>query len=156
MAGLNIMVVRVPPVKLLTLAALSVGLGFSQGNDCDTLDKCQDALKMNRHSSLLHFRIGEIYFMQGNLQGSANEFRESLNGDFQPRWTEVWDHINLGKIFDTSGQRDRALNEYRQALKTKDNTRGALDEARKYIQTPYDKPNREAPLPPLCCRSIPK
>ncbi len=143
-------------MKLLTLAALSVGLGFSQGNDCDTFDKCQEALKTNRRSSLLHFRIGEIYFMQGNLQRSSNEFRESLNGDFQPRWTEVWDHINLGKIFDTSGQRERALNEYRQALRTKDNTRGALDEARKYIDEPFNRPSQQAPLPPLCCLSVPK
>jgi hypothetical protein len=55
-------------------------------------------------------------------------------------WTEVWDHINLGKIFDITDQRERALNEYRLALRTKDNTRGALDEAKKYTEAPY-KPN---------------
>jgi tetratricopeptide (TPR) repeat protein len=152
-------------MKLLTLAALSVALGFSQSTDCDTLDKCQEALKTNRRSSLIHFRIGEIYFQQGNVDGSgsqncapisttflysacysshyrdaANEFRSSLAGDLEPKWTEVWDHINLGKIFDITNQRDRALNEYRLALRTKDNTRGALDEAKKYIEAPY-KPN---------------
>jgi len=41
----------------------------------------------------------------------------------------------LGKIFDATNQRERALNEYRRALRTLDNTRGALDEARKYIET---------------------
>jgi hypothetical protein len=66
-----------------------------------------------------------------------NEFREALNGDLQPKWTEVWAHINLGKIFDINNQRDRALNEYRLALRTKDNTRGALDEAAKYTKEPY-------------------
>jgi tetratricopeptide (TPR) repeat protein len=140
-------------LKLLTLAALSVGLGFSQNDDCDSLEKCQEMLKANRQSSLAHFRIGEIYFSQVNYQSSANEFRMSLNGDLQPRWIEVWSHIDLGKIFDTSGQRDRALNEYRLALRTKDNTRGALDEARKYTEAPYNKPNQEAP-PLRCCRSI--
>ena len=49
---------------------------------------------------------------------------------WMPKWTEVWAHIYLGKIFDISDQRDRALNEYRQALRTKDNTQGALEEAR--------------------------
>ena len=127
-------------MKLLILATLSAGLGLSQGNDCDSLDKCQEALKTNRRSSLLRYRLAEIYFQQANYQKSANEFRESLNGDFDPRWTEVWSHVNLGKIFDVSGQRDRALNEYRLALRTKDNTRGALDEARKYTEAPY-KPN---------------
>ncbi|MGA2878833.1 MAG: tetratricopeptide repeat protein [Bryobacteraceae bacterium] len=124
-------------MKLLILAALSIGLGFSQSDDCDTLDQCQEALQANRRSSLLHFRIGEIYFLQRNYQTAYNELRQSLNGDLQPRWTEVWAHVDLGKIFDVSGQRDRAINEYRQALKTKDNTRGALDEAAKYIVAPY-------------------
>ena len=124
-------------MKLLTLAALSVGLGFSQSNDCDTFDKCQEALKTNRNSSLIHYRIGEIWVLQRNYMIAANEFLASLNGDLQPRWTEVWGHINLGKIFDITQQRDRALNEYRLALRTKDNTRGALDAANKYIETPY-------------------
>jgi len=30
---------------------------------------------------------------------------------------EVWSHIQLGKIFDITGQRERAVNEYRQACK---------------------------------------
>jgi predicted negative regulator of RcsB-dependent stress response len=124
-------------MKLLTLAALSVGLGLSQSNDCDTLDQCQGALKTNRSSSLIHFRIAEIYFQQGKFQNSYNEFRLSLNGNSEPRWTVVWAHIDLGKIFDVTKQRDRALNEYREALRTKDNPRGALEEAAGYVATPY-------------------
>ena len=126
-------------VKLLTFAVLTVGLGFGQSNDCDTFDKCQEALKTNRNSSIIHYRIGEIYFLQDNYQSAANEFRQALSGDLEPKWTEVWAHINLGKIFDTTGQRYRALNEYRLALRTKDNTRGALDEARKYTEIPYSR-----------------
>ena len=51
----------------------------------------------------------------------------------------MWVFINLGKIYDINHQRERALNEYRHALGTKDNTRGALDEAKKYIETPYSR-----------------
>jgi hypothetical protein len=51
----------------------------------------------------------------------------------------VWSHIQLGKIFDVTGQRERATNEYRQALQTNDNTQGALDEARRYLQEPYQR-----------------
>jgi len=65
---------------------------------------------------------------------AANEFREAANGDLQPKWIEVWSHINLGKIFDLTGQRDRALNEYRQAIRTKDDTRGALEEVARSSQ----------------------
>jgi tetratricopeptide (TPR) repeat protein len=103
------------------------------------MEKCQAALKTNRTSSLIHFRIAEFFFADKNFQSSANEFREALNADLQPKWVEVWAHINLGKIFDTTGQRDRALNEYRLAKRTGDNTRGAQDEAAKYSQEPYKK-----------------
>jgi len=127
-------------MKLLTLAVLSVGLGFGQSKDCDTFDKCQEALKTNRNSSLIHYRIGEIYFLQDNYQSAANEFSQALYGDLEPKWTEVWAHINLGKIFDITAQRERALQHYRLAIRTKDNTRGALDEAKKYTVAPY-KPN---------------
>ena len=63
-----------------------------------------------------------------------------LNGDLDPKWTEVWAHINLGKIFDITDQRDRAVNEYRQAVRTKDNTQGAQEEAGKYINAKYQRP----------------
>ena len=64
----------------------------------------------------------------------------ALSGDLEPKWVEVWAHIFLGKIFDVSDQRDRAVNEYRQALRTKDNTYGALEEAGKYVNQKYEKP----------------
>jgi tetratricopeptide (TPR) repeat protein len=103
------------------------------------LKEYQKALEVARNSSLAHFRIGQVHFLEGNWSPAANEFRESLNGDLVPKWTEVWSHIYLGKIFDVSDQRDRALNEYRQAARTKDNTQGALDEAAKYTTQKYEK-----------------
>jgi tetratricopeptide (TPR) repeat protein len=124
-------------MKLLTLAALSVGLGFSQTNDCDTQEKCEEALKANPRSSLPHFRLGEIHFLQDNFQNAANDFRDALNGDLDPRWIEASAHVNLGKIYDVADQRERAVNEYRLALKTNDNSHGALDEARRYTETRY-------------------
>jgi len=87
---------------------------------------------------LAHYRIAEVFFLQKNYQSAANAYRESLNGDGEPKWTEVWSYIQLGKIFDITGQRERAVNEYRQALQTNDNTSGAQAEAQKYMQQPYD------------------
>ncbi len=108
----------------------------------EALQEYQKALDVNRNSSLAHYRIADVFFQQGNYQSAANEFRESLNGDQEPKWTEVWSHINLGKIFDITGQRERAVNEYQLAIRTKDNTQGALDEANKYLQSPYKRPRR--------------
>ncbi|HTM37088.1 MAG TPA: M1 family aminopeptidase [Terriglobales bacterium] len=111
-----------------------------QGDLAGALSEFNKALEINKNSSLAHYRIAEIFFLQHNYQASANAYRDSLNGDGEPRWTEVWSHVQLGKIFDTTGQRERATNEYRQALQTNDNTAGALDEARRYMQKPYESP----------------
>jgi len=108
----------------------------------EALQEYQKALTTNRTSSLAHYRIAEVFFLQNNFQSAANEFREALNGDVQPKWTEVWSHINLGKIFDITGQRDRAVNEYNLAIRTKDNTQGAQAEAEKYLKTPYERQRR--------------
>jgi tetratricopeptide (TPR) repeat protein len=118
---------------------LSVAIGFSQGRDCDTLEKCQDLVNANRNSSLAFFRIGEIFLLNGSYQTALNSFRKALNGDLEPKWVEVWAHLGMGKVYDLGGQRDRALSEYRTALRTNDNTRGALDEAAKYMEAPYKR-----------------
>ena len=81
--------------------------------------------------------------MQRNYQSAANSFRDALRGDGDPKWTEVWSHINLGNIFDITGQRERAVNEYRLAVQTNDNTQGAINEARARMQAPYKRTNTE-------------
>jgi aminopeptidase N len=105
----------------------------------DALKEYQKALETNRTGSLAHYRIAETFFLQSNYQAAANEFREALNGDLQPKWTEVWSLIHLGYIFDITGQRERAVNSYKQAERTKDNTQGALEEAAKYLKAPYER-----------------
>jgi aminopeptidase N len=108
-----------------------------QGDLTEALKEFQKALDTNKNSSLAHYRIADVFFLQHNYQAAANAYREALNGNGEPRWTEVWSHIRLGNIFDLTGQRERATNEYRQALQTNDNTQNALEEARKYLQSPY-------------------
>ncbi len=114
-----------------------------QGNLADSLKEFQRAIEQNKNSSLAHYRIAEVFYLQRNYQAAANAYRDSLNGDGEPRWTEVWSHIQLGKIFDITGQRERALGEYRQALQTNDNTQGALDEGRKYLSTPFQRTDQQ-------------
>jgi aminopeptidase N len=121
-------------------ASLVRGQGLTQQGDlAGALSEFNKALELNKNSSLAHYRIAEVFYLQKNYQSSANAYRESLNGDGDPRWTEVWSHLQLGKIFDITGQRERAVNEYRQALQTNDNTQGALDEARRYMQKAYER-----------------
>jgi aminopeptidase N len=106
----------------------------------EALNEYKKALDVKRNSSLAHYRTADAYFLQGNYQAAANEYRESLSGDLEPKWTEVWAHINLGRIYDITDQRERAVNEYKLAQRTKDNTQGALEEAQKYINAKYERP----------------
>jgi len=114
-----------------------------QGDLSGALTEFNKALDLNKNSSLAHYRIAEVFFFQRNYQSSANAYRASLDGDGDPRWTEVWSRIQLGKIFDITGQRERAVGQYRQALQTNDNTFGALEEARKYLQKAYERPKEK-------------
>jgi tetratricopeptide (TPR) repeat protein len=126
--------------KMRVAVAIRRGVQFTEvGEFGEALKEYQKALDVDRNSSLAHYRVGELFFLQNNFQSAANEFREALNGDAEPAWTVVWCHINLGKIFDVTGQRERALNEYKLAVRTKDNTQGALEEAGKYIEKPYER-----------------
>jgi aminopeptidase N len=111
----------------------------AQGDFPGALDEYQKALAANPNSSLASYRVGEVMFLQRNYQSSANAYRDCLRGDGEPKWTEVWAHIQLGKIFDVTGQRDRAVQEYRQAVQTNDNTQGALNEARQHLTAPYKR-----------------
>jgi predicted negative regulator of RcsB-dependent stress response len=112
----------------------------AQNDLMNALTEYKKALEANPQSSLASYRIGEVLFTQHNYQASVNAFRDALRGDDEPSWTEVWSHIAIGKIFDVTGQRDRAVNEYRLAVQTNDNTQGAVNEARQYLQKPYVPP----------------
>ncbi len=126
--------------QMRVAVAIRKGEQFQEiGEFADALKEYQKALEVARNSSLAHYRVGDLFFTQNNSQSAANELREALSGDLEPKWTEVWSRIRLGQIFDISGQRDRAVNEYKLALRTKDNTYRALEEASKYAQTPYER-----------------
>ena len=135
-------VLKNSPEMRIRVAILRGQQMVGQGDLTGALAEYQKALDVNSNSSLASYRIAEVFFMQRNYQSSANAYRDALRGDDDPKWTEVWSHIQLGKIFDATGQRDRAVNEYRQALQTNDNTQGALSEARHYLQVPYKPPSR--------------
>lgn len=140
-----------PSMRLLRLSpdvrvavAIRRGEQFAEISEfTDALKEYQKALETKAHSSLAHYRVAQVYFQQNNYQSAANEFREALQGDLDPKWVEVWAHVSLGKIFDITGQRDRAVNEYEQARRTRDNTQGAQDEVAKYLRSPYERKKSE-------------
>jgi tetratricopeptide (TPR) repeat protein len=93
--------------------------------------------------------MGESFFYQKNYQAAANAFREALQTVPEPpeKWTEVWAHIYLGKIFDLLGQRERAVNEYSKAKQTNDDTGGAQTTAEALLKKPYSEGAVSAAVP---------
>jgi len=138
----NHRVLRYSPQMRVAVAIRRGEQFFELSEFGDALKEYQKALESARNSSLAHYRIAEVFFLQNNYQAAANSFREALNGDLDPKWTEVWAHIKLGQIFDITGQRDRAVNEYNLAIRTKDNTQGAQEEAAKFLKSPYERQKR--------------
>ena len=136
-------VLKTTPDLAVKVAVLRGQQLVAQGDLTGALIEYQKALDTNKNSSLAAYRIGEIFFNQHNYQSSANSFRDALRGDGDPRWTEVWSHVELGRIFDVTGQRERAVNEYRLAVQTNDNTQGAINEARNLMIHPYAKPTTD-------------
>jgi aminopeptidase N len=120
-----------------------------QGRYYDAIGQYQRALSIQPNRPLANFRMGEAFFYQKNYQAAANAFREDLQTVPEPseKWTEVWSHIYLGKIFDLLGQRERAVNEYSKAKQTNDDTGNAQQVAESFLKKPYSEGAVSAAVP---------
>ena len=134
-------VLKSSPDLQVRIAILKGQQLVAQNDLVGALAEYQKALQADSQSSLASYRIGEVLFTQRNYQAAVNAYRDALRGNGEPRWTEVWSHIALGKIFDITGQRDRAVQEYRLAVQTNDNPQGAVNEARQWLSRPYKLPD---------------
>jgi hypothetical protein len=112
-----------------------------QGRFYDAVTQYQRALSIQPGRPLANFRMGEAFFYQKNYQAAANAFREASQTVPEPseKWTEVWSHIYLGRIFDLLGQRERAVNEYSKAKQTNDDTGGAQQAAEGFLKKAYSE-----------------
>ena len=121
-------------------ATIARGEALSEvGKFLEAINEYQRALDIQKNNALALFRMGESFFFQKNYTAAANSFRSALGGetDASTKWIIPWSHVYMGKIYDITGQRERAVNEYRQAKQGKDNTGGVQGEADKYIGQPY-------------------
>ncbi|HYL62486.1 MAG TPA: M1 family aminopeptidase [Candidatus Methylomirabilis sp.] len=137
--------------SLRARAAIARGEELSEvGRYYDAIKQYQRALSIQPGRPLANFRMGEAFFYQKNYQAAANAFREVAQAVPEPseKWTEVWGHIYLGKIFDLLGQRERAVNEYSKAKQTNDNTGGAQAEAEKWLKKAYTEGGASTPGTP--------
>src|SRR6266481_1499497 len=128
--------------SLRARAAIARGEDLAEsGRFYDAVAQYQRALSIQPGRPLANFRMGEAFFYQKNYQAAANAFREALQTVPEPseKWTEVWSHVYLGKIFDMLGQRERAVNEYSKAKQTNDDTGGAQATAEGFLKKAYSE-----------------
>ena len=110
-----------------------------QGRYYDAVQQYQRALDLDRSNALAisawarRFSTRETTPPPRSPSGTASE----AVTDLTTKWTEVWSHIYLGRIFDIQGDRVRAVNEYSKAKQTGDDTGGAQAEAEKSLKKPY-------------------
>jgi len=119
----------------------------NQGSYKEAVDEFQKALNIDAHNSHAMFRMGESTFKLGNFQGALNVLRLALTGDLRPEWIEVWAYVNMGKILDLRGQRERAVAAYQKAVDTGNDSYGAQVEAEKYLKEPFRGTNLFWPAP---------
>ena len=97
-------------------------------------------LKSTPRSSLARYCIAEFLLEKHAYQASVDAYRDSLAGDGNPVWTKAWSHIQIGKIFDITRQRERAVAQYQLAIETGDNTDEAINQARELLEHPFEWP----------------
>ena len=75
------------------LVAIRKGEQYVQVSEfAEALKEYQRALDTKKNSSMAHYRVAEVFFLQQNYQ-AANEFREANNGDLSP------DGLRSGRTF---------------------------------------------------------
>jgi hypothetical protein len=133
-------------IVILTLAAAPVlaqmdAHGYFEA--CDQKKELPDyrsELESTPRSSLANYCAAELQLQKRKYQASVNSYRLSRDGDGDPAWTRVWSLLQIGKIFDVTGQRERAVKEYQLAIETGDNTGGAIDQAHELLEHPFEWP----------------
>jgi tetratricopeptide (TPR) repeat protein len=135
-----VMLTAILTVAAPALAQVEVRGSLSGCGERKTLPDYQDELKSSPHSSLASYCMAELLLEQRQYQASVNAFRDALRGDGDPAWIRVWSYIQIGKVFDITQQRDRAVAQYQLAIQTGDNNEGAVDQARELLESPFEWP----------------
>lgn len=133
------------PIMMFALVAPAFAQIEAHGYlaSCDqkmALPDYSNVIKSSPRNSLANYCMAELLLQERNYQASVNAYRDALRGDGYPAWTKVWSYIQIGKIFDITNQRERALAQYQLAIQSGDNTEGATLQARELSEHPFKWP----------------
>lgn len=118
---------------------------FQREEYAEAEEQFRSALKLNPRSSWAWYNIGLLYMEQRNWQKARDAFTETVNGDLEPSWLEVWSYIKRGNAWDAEDNRDRAVAEYNKAKESGGSYNGAQQAVEKYLGQPYKKERSTQP-----------
>jgi aminopeptidase N len=118
---------------------------FQREEYAEAEEQFRAALKLNPRSSWAWYNLGLLYMEQRNWQKARDGFTESLGGDLEPSWLEVWSYIKRGNAWDAEDNRERAVAEYNKAKESGNNYNGAQQAVEKYLGQPYKKERSAQP-----------
>lgn len=118
---------------------------FQREEYAEAEEQFRSALKLNPRSSWAWYNVGLLYIEQRNWQKARDAFTETLAGDLEPSWLEVWSYIKRGNAWDAEENRDRAVAEYNKAKESGSNYNGAQQAVEKYLGQPYKKERSAQP-----------
>lgn len=118
---------------------------FQREEYAEAEEQFRSALKLNPRSSWAWYNLGLLYVEQRNWQKSRDAFTETLAGDLEPSWLEVWSYIKRGNAWDADGNRERAVAEYGKAKDSGSDYNGAQQAVEKYMGQPYKKERSTQP-----------
>ena len=114
---------------------------FSEGKYLDAIEEYKKVFDTFPYSSLANYKIALTFYKLKNYDSALDSFRLAVDGDGNPGWVIAMSNLYMGMIYDTLGQRERAIAQYKKVLNGNDNSHGAVDLAMKYLKSPY-KPEK--------------
>jgi tetratricopeptide (TPR) repeat protein len=104
-----------------------------------------------------HYLMARLDLMQRNPDAAISDFQATLASSKDPR-TLAWSHIYLGRLYDVTADRQKALAEYQAALTVRDGQPDTKTAAEQGLKQPFstpgmkqstaDQPDDDAPLDP--------
>lgn len=95
-------------------------------------------LKEEPNDSTGFFYLAEVFLHTNRIDEAFDAFAKSIAGKegSLKKPTDTWSHNLMGSIYDLKAKRNQAITEYNKAIEVGADYEGAMDYARKHIQTP--------------------
>ena len=119
-------------------------IDLMKGNTADAGDLADKALADPKgEHARAQYVLARIDLMQGHALDAKTGFEKTLAISKDPR-TLAWSNIYLGRLYDAHGDRDAAIEHYKQALVVRDSSPDTRKAAEDGIAKPFALPQRQA------------